>query len=149
MSYSSAVDIQSEFKSSTTFSATTAVTDTQIAGFIAQADALIDSRIGLKYRLPISDAAALLILKNISIAMVAERARDIMKVMTGNAETSQQTRPKGGMTSPTSPWAMLDAIVCGNMILGGAPLVSSVDGVSSGTVVDSVEMEMDVDRVQW
>lgn len=148
MSYSVYGDVAAEFKSMT-FSSTSAVTDTQVTEFIAQADAIIDGRIGLKYTLPVTDTAGLKILKAISIAIVSDRVRDIMKVMTGQAETSQQARPRGGSTVPAGPYQMLKDIIEGNLKLGNQALASTVDGISSGTIVDDVCPVFDADLVQW
>lgn len=150
MSYCTYSDVAKEFKS-ITFSSSTAVTDSQVTAFIAQADAVINAKIGLKYAMPITDTDALTILKMISVGMVADRVRDIVKTQSGDAQTSQQARPRGGATTPASPWAMLDSIVKGDMLLGSAALASSADGVKSGMTdgSSSAELIFDVDETQW
>lgn len=88
MGYCTAAQVQLEFKE-LTFSATSAVKSAQVDEFIAEADAEIDSIIGVTYQLPIVGTQPLLLLRRISRALVADRVAGILEVRTGDPKTSQ------------------------------------------------------------
>jgi phage gp36-like protein len=77
MTYSAVTDIENELKN-TTFSSTSIVTSTAVSDFISQADATIDMYLSKRYSLPITDATALIVLKNISIDIVTFRVAKIL-----------------------------------------------------------------------
>jgi hypothetical protein len=78
MAYSALSDIQSEFKA-LTFSASTTPTSTAVGGFITQADAEIDARVGLKYVTPVTGTTSLAILQRISTMLVVGRVKKILE----------------------------------------------------------------------
>lgn len=88
MAYCTATEVASEFKGMT-FSATTSVTDTEVAAFIAREDAFIDSRVALKYTVPVTGASSLLIMKKVCLNLVVGKIKNIMSVKTGDPKADQ------------------------------------------------------------
>lgn len=145
MAYSTRTQVEGEFKS-VAFSSTTEPTDTEINRFIEEADAEIDSIIGVKYSTPVTDATGIILLRRISIAIVAERVKEILAVKLGKKELEQQSV---GELSATRARSMLDKIAQGKMKLGGAALASSHDGVKSYVSSNSVPHNFDMTKQQW
>lgn len=145
MAYSTATDIQSEFKG-TTFSATSAITSTEVAEFITQTDAMIDAKISNRYTTPVTSTEALKVLKTISIGFVSKRVANILKVKTG--EVSKDQDPKYDDLYSLAK-KMLEDIRKGDLVLSGAALSSSKAGVSSFNVDNDVEHTMKKGIDQW
>lgn len=148
MSYSQLSDIQNEFKS-VTFSATSTPTDAVVTSFIAQADAEIDARIGLRYAVPVntvSSPIAAVTLKRLSAWLTAARVREIIKVKTGDTQTAQGARDGdiGKMARD-----QLDQISKGLYLLSDAPLVNSTQAVQSFAYSNGEAFTFDKDSDQW
>ena len=122
MAYCEVTDVQSEFKD-ITFGTSTKVTSTEVTAWIAQADAKINSYLGAKYEVPITGTEALLVVKNICVELVANRARRVLQVKTGQAETEQDTR---GIRTDTQIINELKEIAKGNIPLSDATLNASI-----------------------
>jgi hypothetical protein len=88
MSYADLSHIQSEFKD-VTFDADSAVTDTEIARFLEEADAEIDMNLCGMYETPITGTTALVIVRMIEIWLVKDRVSEILLVKTGRPETTR------------------------------------------------------------
>lgn len=72
MAYATTTDIASEFKG-LTFTSTSALTDTEVAAFITQEEAIINTTIANRYEIPVTGTSAIEVMKSISIAYVAYR----------------------------------------------------------------------------
>lgn len=147
MAYSVVADVQAEFKN-LTFSSSTYPTDTSVTAFIAQADAFIDSKLGMKYVVPITAAQALLIVKTISVWLVAARVKEIIRVKLGATAVEQETR-EGDLRQMALD--MLKEYIGPEFtsILPGADLASASDGVRSYVVDNSISNQVDTQKAQW
>lgn len=145
MSYCTYSDVAAEFKN-ITFSASSSITDTEVTEFIAQADAYIDSRIGLKYQVPITGSASLKIVKRLSIWLVSARIKEILTVKLGQPIGEQETR-SGDLNQMAND--ELSLIVKGQMTLSDSDLVSSADGVRSYAVDEDLEYEFSITDDNW
>ena len=153
MNYAIASDIASEFKS-IDFDETTAITSTEVEGFITQASQEINAIIGARYKAPISadefpEANALL--KAICISIVADRVSGIMRLRTGNSKADQNSK-----TGVNAVWGreMLRQIRKGEALLideNGAEVsrAGGVSSISSFNVDSGVENNFDLDKDQW
>jgi hypothetical protein len=146
MAYATSDEVAAEFKA-ITFSSTSAVTTTDLARFIVEAEAEMDARLSLKYQVPVSAAGSLPILRTISIAMVHRRIWKIIKTKSNTPENNQGNAQVYEM----SPERKLQDIVDGKLPLPGATLATSADGVRSYTSENSatVERTFKVDEDQW
>ena len=147
MAYCTQAQVESEF-ADITFSSTTKVTDTDVARFIAETDALIDGRLGLKYQVPIVGASSLVIVRMIAIAIVAARVRKILEIQNSTPGTSQQVQGKDQF----DPWKALDQIVKGELKLSDSSLASTEDGIASYVAENSDTVEphvMKLGQDQW
>jgi len=125
MPYAVFGDIASEFKD-ITFDATSSVKEAEVTTFLDQAHEVIDGFIGTKYLLPIAPAhtKALILLKRIEIALIAERVGKILKVKSGVAKADQDTKFRSGR-----PWAfkMLEQIQkCEILLLTDGPPAGAI-----------------------
>jgi len=144
MAYSALADVQNEFKKMT-FDSTTSITDTQVNDWIAQADAEIDSIVGLRYIVPITGVNSLLILKRISVEIVAERIKDVLEVKT-DEKVSQNIR---NINKVLTARDKLKLISTGDMLLSDALIAGSNAGVTSFTSSNGVEHKFRAGEDQW
>lgn len=145
MSYCAHADVAQEFKNMS-FGTTTTPTATAITEFIAQADAFIDGRVGMKYTVPITGTASLSIIKQISIGLVAARVKDILKVKTSAEAINQATREGDPAKAALDK---LDMIVKGTLILSDATLAVSGDGFKSFANDEDEEFTFQKNVDQW
>jgi hypothetical protein len=145
VAYCTDTDISSEFKG-ITFSASTAVTDTEVDGFIDQSSSLIDGIISSKYEVPITGAASLLIMKMICIWIVKARILSILSVKTPQDKTKQDP---DGPTLLKQAMDMLKAIKKGDLILTDAVASSSDDGMSSFLMNEEITYDNQVGVDNW
>jgi len=87
MSYCVYTDVVNEFKSLDITSGI--ITSAKITEMIAQADAYIDGRAGLIFQIPIVGTTSLLILKQISIGLVADRLANILRLKSASPDGVQ------------------------------------------------------------
>lgn len=130
--YCSVADVQGEFRS-LVFSASTTPTTGQVTAWIAQAGVEIESKVGMKYQVPIPNPSdGYTLLQQISISLVAGRVRNVLPVKAGGADG--ETGGKGRPGDASIAWARgeLKKIATGDTALVGASLVSSDDGVQVG-----------------
>lgn len=144
MAYSSVENIQSEFKN-LTISATTEVTTTEVTRFIEEADAYIDGVISQKYQVPITGAMSLIIVRQISIYLVAQRVKDILEVKTGSQQSEQDGR---GSFKAFAEKALKD-IIDDKLLLSDATLYSPEDGVASYVSSNNVPFIFERGTEQW
>lgn len=145
MSYCITSDIQSEFRK-ITFSTGTDVTTAEVTEFITQADAKINAYLSVKYQVPITGTNALIVIKQFSIELVANRIKRILQMKTGKTETEQEA---GGMRTDTQIYTELKDIAAGKIKLTDATLASSYDGIKSYTSSNTVEKTFDQGIEQW
>lgn len=145
MAYCTNSDVSSEFKD-ITFSGTTVITNTEVDGFIAQADAFIDSYLSTKYEVPITGSISLLVLKTISITLVKARLLSIMSVKTPQDKTKQDP---DGPTLRDFAMKMLKDIKSGIIPLVDAIAVSTDDGLSSFLMNETVSYDFETEKDSW
>jgi hypothetical protein len=90
MAYCLTTDVQSEFKN-LIFSASGAISISEVDEFILQEDAYINSIISCKFITPIIVASDILILKKVCILLVSERIKKILRVKKVTVEGSQDS----------------------------------------------------------
>jgi phage gp36-like protein len=86
MAYSVYGDVASEFKN-ILFATGQPVTDAEVTEFISQADAEIDGYLSQRYVTPITGTISLVVVKQLSIWLVADRVSKILQVKTKTEET--------------------------------------------------------------
>lgn len=145
MAYCTNSDVQAEFKSLTYTSGL--ITSAKVDEWIAQADAYINARIGLKYQTPVTDADALSILKTISVWFVAYRVKDILITSTGSPAVDQNSQPRNDYMKLAE--ARLQLIIDGKLPLPNTSLANSTDGVKSYSYANSIEHTFKKDVAQW
>lgn len=143
MAYCTSTDVIAEFKSIDTTNGV--VTTSKIDSWIAQADGLINGRIGTLYTTPITAAEPLLILKQVSIGLVAQRIARILEV--------KSITPKGDQYIPKDlikeAKETLQMIVKQEIILAGADRNTTHAGVRSYTSDNDVDRVFDSTKDQW
>lgn len=146
MSYSEVEDIQAEFKSIKFDEDDSAVSTSSVENFIAQADAEIDARISSLYVVPVTAGpSALLLLKQLSTWLVAQRVKDIVEVKNVRAETDQDVK----IDTAVRARKMLNDIALGDIKLIGATLSNSAAGVKSYVSANNISRTFKKDETQW
>jgi phage gp36-like protein len=147
MAYSTSAEVQADFKS-LVFTSTTLVTSADVAQFIAEADALINSYIGMKYAVPITaDADTLNLLKLFSRTLVADRIKKILEVKQASSTSANQD--VRGAYSTRDVMTSLNAIRKGELSLSGATSLISGAGFYSQNSTDNVTPEFKKGEKQW
>lgn len=146
MAYCTNTDISSEFKD-ITFSATTAVTDTEVDDFIDQMSSLIDSFISNRYETPVTGPISLLILKFICILLVKSRILSILSVKTPQDKTKQDP---DGPTLWDRALKMLEQLKKGQLILPDADGPGSFEGgMSSFLMNEDIDYTFTMEDKNW
>jgi len=128
MAYAVVADVQAEFKS-ISFTSTTQVTTTKVGDWIAEADAEINSIIGIRYQTPVpSSTDAAKICKTISIWLVKDRIRGVLEIKQVEDKVDQDVAGKS-LRDRALEWA--HNIAKGWQALPGALLIT-VSGGSLG-----------------
>lgn len=132
MAYCTKEQVADEFNGmpSGTFSSSTNPTDTTVDRWIAEADVLVDSKVGLRYTTPITDATDLILMRTISIMLVSARVRRRLNKVGPDGESS-----KVKVTDThTQAMKMLDQIAKGEILLTeDSTLKNSDAGISAFT----------------
>lgn len=144
MGYCTQVNVEAEFKA-ITFDADTTVTATELAEFISQADALIDSIIGNKYVVPLTGATSLLVLKYISTLLVSDRVRKVIAVRTPVGDKNQD----GVRGEYKTAMDFLDKIVNGELRLDGELWITTTGGFNDYVSENGITPIFDVTKDQW
>lgn len=144
MAYCETTDVAEEFKS-IKFDSPNAIKTTQVERFIEEADALINVTLGSKYLIPITGTNALILMRQISLSLVAQRIKDILQVKTAD-DSKQDTRPD---FNKFDPMKMLKALASGSITLTDAVLSSSTDGIKSFNVDNGEEHTFLKNTDQW
>lgn len=147
MAYCTVPEVASDFKN-ITFNANSTVTEDEVSSFIDQESAFIDSMICSVYVVPVTGTQALLLLKKIAIALVADRVRHVLYTKTGQDNKDQDT--KGLKSLSRDPRGDLKKIQDGTLKLGDAVELTSNIGFDTGTDVPGCDHRVfDVTRQQW
>lgn len=144
MAYCTIADVSSEFKD-TEFDANSAVTNTELTAIIDEESAVIDSYVGMRYVVPVTNTTALLVLKKLCKLMAADRVRGILGVKTPTQEYSSEEKRqyvRGAIDD-------LKDIAAGRVNLPGATLLSTDGGVSSFNTDTCYKNKFDVGKQQW
>lgn len=147
MAYSVAADIESEFKNIDFDAATAIVTTAQVTAWIAEADALINSYIGVRYVVPVASGEALTLMRMFSRLLVAERVRKVLEVKQGTNKDADQN-PRGALSSKDI-LMQLKRIADGLTKLDGFTDLSSTGGFSSYNRTYNVVPEFTKDDKAW
>lgn len=143
MAYSLNSDVIDEFKNIDTTNGR--ITTAKIDEWIDQADAYIDSRIGLIYETPVTGTESLKVLKHISIGLVAQRISYILD--------TKSISPKGDQAVPKDLIAeakeKLEMIVDRKMLLSDATEATAHAGVKSYTGSNDVTRKFKQSIDQW
>jgi len=148
MAYATSAHISSEFKD-ITFSASTKVTDTEVDRFIEEADAEIDSVLSKRYVTPITGSVSLILIRQISIWLVAQRVKDILVVKTGVKGSDQGNLRNDDIRLDRKAKNMLQDIVNEKLDLVDATFLDSSGGVSSYNVDNNIGHVFDRESNQW
>lgn len=144
MPYCTILQVEGEVKTAAPFSATTEPTATKVGEVMAETDAMIDSVLRAKYTLPVTDADDLLVLRRISLALTAERVREIMGIQTQNPSTDQQYVA----TTADKARADLKAIQAGKVQLNSSP-ANAYDGSRSYARENGLTAVFKKNETQW
>ena len=149
MSYCEVSDIESEFKN-LKFTSDTLVTVSDIQGFIAEYDALINAYVGAKYVTPITaDEDSVTLMRLFSRTLTADRVKKRLEVKQDtNKSANQDVR---GAYSTKDVMASLNAIKKGELPLSGATLLlnSGQGTFYSENVENNVTPVFQKDVDQW
>lgn len=146
--YCTIQDIKSDFKAIEIEDTGTSITTGEAQAIIDQTTAYINGRIGLKYVTPVTASAdALLILKTICLFICGERVKNILEVKSGATQVDSEKKQMNNIAR--TPKDDLELIVKGLLLLDGATLRGSDQGVSSFNSENCVGHTIDVRRQQW
>lgn len=145
MAYCTYQEVVSEFKSLDVEKPGAVVTSDLINSWIAQADAYINARLNTLYVTPITDADDLLLIKQVTIGIVAQRIAYKMEVK-GISANGDQYIPKDKIRESKE---ILEMLIKREMILSGTNRATSHAGVSSYTEENSTERVFDTECDQW
>ena len=143
MAYSLNFDVIDEFKSIDTTNG--AITTAKIDEWISQADAYIDSRVGLRYETPITGTEALKVVKWISIGLTAQRIAHVLETKS-IVPVGDQAIPKNLIEDAEKK---LEMIVNKQMTLSDATEASTHGGVKSYSNDNTVCRTFDQTKDQW
>lgn len=143
MSYSTVDDVIAEFKG-ISFTIDDPVTDTTVEDFIEQADAYIDANINSRYVVPVTGTTSLIILKTISVWLVADRISRILQVKTKTEETQTAEKSLKQMADD-----LLKQISNGILDLIDATLQSSGAGFRSYANDEDLKYTFKKNSDQW
>lgn len=143
--YCTAAQVADEFNGSISFGPTSSPTDTTVGNWIDEATQLINSKVGLRYVVPITDTADLITLRTIALYLVSARVRRRLNRVGPEKET--------GVTYATTTdqiaMKMLNDIVSGLTLLPGSTLISAKVGISSFTSDNGVPHRFKRGVEQW
>jgi hypothetical protein len=132
MAYCTKEQVADEFNGIAAFSSTTNPTGDTVDRWIAEADALINAKVGLRYITPIVAANDLLVIRIISIMLVSARVRRRLNRQGPDGETS---KVKVADTLDQA-MKMLESIVKGTTNLDGGSVLKSAGGSTNSYQVN-------------
>ena len=145
MGYATSAQCTGEFKD-LTVGASTAISSTDVTGFIADADAEINTILSVKYQTPITGTEALIVMKMVEVWLVKQRIQDILSVKSGVPAAEQGADGKGYRQMALE---LLKKLTNGTAKLTDATLATSADGVKSYTSQEDTANVFDVSINQW
>ncbi len=137
MAYCVNTDVKAEFKN-LVYQSSGGITSGEVDTWITETDAYINGRIGLKYSTPVTGTQGVLILKTVSIWLVAHRVKNRLMTLTGT-KGEQSSEPVEGYDVAAEK--RLEMIVTGMLPLSDATLARSNDGVDSYSYSQSEDTE--------
>lgn len=148
MAYCSAAEVASDFKD-IEFTSSTNVTATDVAGFITEADALINTYLGRRYAVPVTGSYtdALALLKLYSRALVADRIRGIMEVKQATNKDGNQNVRSG--LNAKDIIKLLTDLRDDVTDLPGVPKLVTNGGFYSNNAANNVKPVMQKGTKQW
>ena len=147
MAYCTKEQVGGEFKNTVVFSSTTAVTETSVVEYIAEADALINSYVSKRYATPVTTGEGLTLLQMLSRRLVVARVKTQMEVVQQkSADANQNVRSV--LFSPSKVVEILEGIQKGNVALIGATEINT-SSFFSNNVANDVEPVFEKDTKQW
>lgn len=144
MAYCTEAQVQGEFKD-LPITTTTALKTGQIAEFIAEADALINAIISVRYQTPVTTGDALLLCRRMSRALVADRVAAILAVKLPNDKLNQDATR---MTTK-EVMALAQKIADGDILFDGGVVLAGVSSVAALALTQDVPIKFKRDRKQW
>lgn len=148
MAYSSSTEVEADFKN-LTFGTTGNCTTSEVEQFIQEADALIDSYVGMRYTVPVvASGSGLDLLKLFSRSLAAERVRAILQVKQGTGTQANQN-VRDSLLSYKDVIAQLERIAKGEVTLDGATALVSGGGFYSRNYANSETPVMKKNCKQW
>lgn len=146
MAYTTFEEVQGDFKD-IAFTAASNVKDTEVTQFIAEADALIDSFLAMRYVVPISAETALTLVKMYSRNLVANRIKAILEVKQATNTDANQNVRSGLSTSDILK--LLKQLKDGDTLLIGADLIQDSAGFFSNNYENGVQPVFHKDEKEW
>lgn len=152
MAYASPSEVASDFKDITFLAAaatpTSLVTSEDVTQFIVEADALINSYLGMRYETPVTaNSEALALLKLYSRSIVAERIRGILEVKQAtNTQANQDVRRGLSMKDILT---LLKDLKDGKTLLPGADLLTPTGPFYSKNYANNVKPVFKKSERQW
>lgn len=147
MGYCVVADVQAEFKS-VVFSPSTLVTDTSVNGFILEASALINSKVGTRYLTPITgDTDALALMSLYCRTLVADRVRGILENKQVTNVDANQAVKHLGLTTADVLRGLND--IMNNVVFLNSPTRDPHAGFYSNTAAHNVRPYFHKRTRQW
>ncbi len=147
MAYTTAAEIEADFKDMT-FTSTSNVKTDDVTQFIVEADALINAYVGARYTVPVTSGDGLNLLKLLSRSLVAQRVKALLEVKQDTSKDANQS-VKGVLLSAKEVMAILSDIKNDILQLSGAASLVSSSGFYSNNVANCVKPVVTKSDKQW
>jgi phage gp36-like protein len=146
MAYCTTAEIITDFKNMD-FTTTTLIKAATVDGFIAEADALINSYVNKRYTTPVTTGEGASLLKLISRSLVSARVKTMMEVVqVKSTDANQNVRTV--LFSPSKCLEILEDIQKGNVdLIGATPKQSSAFFNNNDS--NGVESVFQKEKKQW
>ncbi len=148
MAYTTATDVQTNFKSIDFSQSGAAIITATVTQFIVEADALINSYVGARYVVPITVESGLSLMKLLSGSLVVARIKGVLEVKQSKGTDANQN-VVSTFLSPTAVMKILADIRDDKLNLDGATNSVLSSGFYSQNVQDSVCPVVKKDTKQW
>lgn len=151
MVYCTADDITSDFKNQDFTAADALVTTAEVTQFIVESDALINSYVGMRFAVPITDSDALELMKLISRSLSSSRVKDILvqKTEESGGSEGKPIEVRQGLLAYTDCIKTLKSIASGERFLFGATKNVSNEGLYSENVALDIQPTFEKSTKQW
>lgn len=148
MGYCTLNEVQADFKS-IEFTRTSLISIDDVTQFIVEADAVINSYVGKKYRIPIqNDSNSVSLMKFYSRTIVRDRVRAILKVKQSTT-TGANSDVRGTEFSTKDVMASLKDIQASKLALSGATELVSGGAFYSSNAANNVQPFFQKGKRQW